>query len=309
MKRMLVIILLVLVLAAGCAPVQQQEQGMVSVYFCPQDDCEAVFVDFIDSAEDSLYCALYDVTLDSVISKLREKTSEVDVKLVVDDRNYGDVIGLGIAKADNSSALMHNKFCIVDNKKVLTGSYNPTSHKNHDNIVIINSQLAAAAYLSEFGELWNGMFGDGELSVGFAGTVQPWFCPEDNCADKLKQQIIGAQDSIYFMTFSFTDNDVANELIIRHMDGVAVNGMFENSQISQYSVYDLLKFQEFNVTLFNGSGFLHHKVFIIDGKTVITGSYNPTKSGNTRNDENMLIIYDENMAQLFLDEFGKVAKT
>lgn len=53
---------------------------------------------------------------------------------------------------------------------------------------------------------------------------------------------------------------------------------------------------------------MHHKVFIIDGKTVVTGSFNPTAGGNTRNDENILIIEDEEIAELFLEEFDKVRK-
>jgi phosphatidylserine/phosphatidylglycerophosphate/cardiolipin synthase-like enzyme len=51
---------------------------------------------------------------------------------------------------------------------------------------------------------------------------------------------------------------------------------------------------------------MHHKVFIIDGKTVITGSMNPTAGGNERNDENVLIIEDEGIAGLYLEEFEKV---
>ena len=48
---------------------------------------------------------------------------------------------------------------------------------------------------------------------------------------------------------------------------------------------------------------LHHKVFVIDGSIVVTGSYNPTLSGNTRNDENMLIIHDRGIAQQYIQEF------
>ena len=53
-------------------------------------------------------------------------------------------------------------------------------------------------------------------------------------------------------------------------------------------------------------GNMHHKVFIIDSETVITGSYNPTESGNKRNDENLIIIHDKKIAEKYLEEFGKV---
>jgi phosphatidylserine/phosphatidylglycerophosphate/cardiolipin synthase-like enzyme len=50
---------------------------------------------------------------------------------------------------------------------------------------------------------------------------------------------------------------------------------------------------------------MHHKTSIIDEKTVITGSMNPTACGNERNDENMLVIEDEGIAGLYLEEFEK----
>ena len=51
---------------------------------------------------------------------------------------------------------------------------------------------------------------------------------------------------------------------------------------------------------------MHHKVMIIDGEIVITGSYNFSRSAETRNDENMIFIYNREIAELFLDEFEKV---
>jgi len=51
---------------------------------------------------------------------------------------------------------------------------------------------------------------------------------------------------------------------------------------------------------------MHHKVFIIDNETVITGSFNPTKNADLRNDENILIIHNKWIAKKYLKEFEKV---
>jgi phosphatidylserine/phosphatidylglycerophosphate/cardiolipin synthase-like enzyme len=48
---------------------------------------------------------------------------------------------------------------------------------------------------------------------------------------------------------------------------------------------------------------MHHKFFIIDNTTTITGSYNPTKHANTANDENILIIHNENISNAYVNEF------
>ena len=48
---------------------------------------------------------------------------------------------------------------------------------------------------------------------------------------------------------------------------------------------------------------MHHKVFIIDNETVITGSYNPTKHANEKNDENILVIHGREIAGEYVQEF------
>ena len=51
---------------------------------------------------------------------------------------------------------------------------------------------------------------------------------------------------------------------------------------------------------------MHHKVFIIDNETVITGSMNPTGNGDKYNDENILIIRNKEITGRFLQEFANV---
>ena len=51
---------------------------------------------------------------------------------------------------------------------------------------------------------------------------------------------------------------------------------------------------------------MHHKVIIIDGRIVVTGSYNFSKSAKTRNDENTLIMHSPEIAELYIEEFERV---
>ena len=53
---------------------------------------------------------------------------------------------------------------------------------------------------------------------------------------------------------------------------------------------------------------MHHKVFIIDNETVVTGSMNPTGNGNSKNDENILIIHDSEIAKQYAEEFWRIWK-
>ena len=52
---------------------------------------------------------------------------------------------------------------------------------------------------------------------------------------------------------------------------------------------------------------MHHKVIIIDGEIVVTGSYNFSKSAKTKNDENTLILHSPEIAELYIEEFERVS--
>ena len=51
---------------------------------------------------------------------------------------------------------------------------------------------------------------------------------------------------------------------------------------------------------------MHHKVVIIDGASVWTGSYNFTRSAEEYNDEGVLIIHSPALAERYLAEFERV---
>ena len=80
----------------------------------------------------------------------------------------------------------------------------------------------------------------------------------------------------------------------------------EARQVSKYSVFELLSYQGIDVVKDSNPNNMHHKVFIIDGSIVITGSYNPTGNGNKGNDENVLIIYSDDLAKKFENEFASL---
>jgi len=318
-------LLIAALLLSGCSTGKAVEQpsdfvtdsGKISLYFCPQQQCEEQLLQFLDSAQKSIHCALFDIGLPSVQEKLREKRKVMEVQIVTDN-DYLKKFNHPFVKAD-SYGLMHNKFCIIDGKKVSTGSMNPTendAHKNNNNLLLIESAVIAQNYEDEFQELWDGNFKGGsrvknpKVTLNDKGTkdrrVETYFCPEDACAEQVKKELKKAETSIHFMTFSFTHEGIANILLLKNLDGLEVKGVMEVRQISEYSEFDRLLQNKIDVRKDGNKNNLHHKVFIIDGKTVVTGSFNPTANGDKHNDENVIIIEDEGIAKLFTEEFEKV---
>ncbi len=295
--------------------IPEESNSSIDLYFCPVDDCEGELIKTIEMASKKLHCAFYDVDLTGVKNALIPvKEKGVDVKLVVDADNFEFFEELDWAMPDDRSAIMHNKFCIVDDTIVWTGSVNPTyrgTKKNNNNALRIKSVELAANYEDEFDEMWNGGFGRGpeveEPIIVLDGMrVENYFCPEDWCANKVLKILEGANKSIDFMTFSFTHDELGDAVIDKFESGIKVRGVFEKSQNNKYNEYSKMVAEGMDVTWDGNGANMHHKVFIVDRSIVVTGSFNPSKNGDTRNDENVLIIYDSSIAERYLKEFERV---
>ena len=302
-------------------------QSNISIWFPPTqgNEVKSEIINLINSASKSLYVVVYDINDSDIVSALLSAHKKgIDVKVVMDDvqaETEKDIVSplnsAGILKTDNDkNALMHNKFVVIDGSKVLTGSTNWTENclfYNNNNSLLIISDKLAADYTTEFNEMWNGKFGSSSpentpyphVIVGTT-DIQCYFAPEDNVEDHIISEINSAKSYIDFATFTFTSVPISNEIMQKIQEGVKVRGIYETRQATQYCTYDTLKTAGADVIYDGNPKTMHDKVFLIDGQTVMTGSYNPTKQANTENDENLLIIKDSSIAKTYEGEFNKL---
>jgi phosphatidylserine/phosphatidylglycerophosphate/cardiolipin synthase-like enzyme len=135
-----------------------------------------------------------------------------------------------------------------------------------------------------------------------------FFSPDDGVLNALANLVNNAQESIYFLAFSFTSNDLG--AIVREKDeaGLTIAGVMDEEQIAsnQGTEFDPFKQAGLDVRIDGTPGQMHHKVFIVDEKIVVLGSYNFSQSAEERNDENLLIIYNDKIAEQFMMEFRRV---
>ena len=59
----------------------------------------------------------------------------------------------------------------------------------------------------------------------------------------------------------------------------------------------------FEIKYHLGFGLMHNKFAIIDGKVLMTGSFNWTSTAEEKNEENLLIITDEQTIEKYEDRF------
>lgn len=281
----------------------------------------------IGAAQRSVDIAAYEFNLPTLTQAVLDARGRgVTVRVVTDDDDgLGDdettlqqFVSAGIpVVTDDRSALMHNKFVILDGLTVWTGSWNYTvndTYRNNNNALVIRSRQAVANYQAEFDEMFaQGRFGPSSPSttpnVQFAQDGIPigaYFAPEDDVIRAIDDALSRAQRSIRFMTFSFTVDEMADILVSRAGAGVNVQGIFERTgSETEFSELTPLFCAGLQVRQDGNPFVLHHKVFIVDDVTVITGSFNISDNATTSNDENLVIISDPDLAAQYNAEFNR----
>lgn len=138
---------------------------MIQVYF---DNIEDIISQQITSSKKKIIVAVAWFTNHRLLNDLLCATKRnVELKVVILDdilnRNeFGLDFGLlahngaDVRFANSKSGIMHNKFCVIDDK-VITGSYNWTYHanKNHENIIIVDEPGVVDSYCVKFEILFN----------------------------------------------------------------------------------------------------------------------------------------------------------
>jgi phosphatidylserine/phosphatidylglycerophosphate/cardiolipin synthase-like enzyme len=228
-----------------------------------------------------------------------------------------ELIAAGIpVVADGPDGLMHNKFLVIDGAEVWTGSMNLTingAYRHLNNLVRVRSSLLAENFTVEFEEMFlEGFFGQlvlentphPDLTIDDL-RIETYFSPDDSTAERIIQLILGAEESIDLLYYSFTSDGIADALIYQADMGIPVRGVLDayQEEAGEGSEYQRLRGAGLDVFLDRHPEKMHHKVFIIDHSIVVTGSYNLTRSAEIQNDENTLVIHDQDIAGLFEGEF------
>jgi phosphatidylserine/phosphatidylglycerophosphate/cardiolipin synthase-like enzyme len=127
------------------------------------------------------------------------------------------------------------------------------------------------------------------------------FTPSYQCSKLIIHAITQAKHDIRVQAYSFTLESIESALVDAHMRGVDVQVILDKTQENTSAVY----FREHGIPVWIDyrPRIAHNKIMIIDEATVITGSFNFTRSAQERNAENVLMIHDATLAQRYLDNW------
>jgi hypothetical protein len=163
------------------------------------------------------------------------------------------------------------------------------------------SNLGAATYpTSTYTPPAYGAQNYGPQAYGPQGYAQPgygnaniacYFSPRGGCTEAVVNEIRQARQQILVQAYSFTSQPIAAALVEAHKRGVQVYIVLDKSQKSeQYSGADFVANAGIPTLIDSAHQIAHNKIMLIDGQTIITGSFNFTKNAEENNAENLLII-------------------
>ncbi|MEN3190484.1 MAG: phospholipase D-like domain-containing protein [Atribacterota bacterium] len=143
----------------------------IEVYFSLYDDPESIIIKNIDNAKEFINIAMYTFT-DREIAQaiIRAKDRGVDIKIYLDrsqvnaeysKSRYFINNGIKEIRISSNNYIMHNKFAVIDNEIVITGSYNWTAsagERNDENLLVIDDKNIVKKYQNQFNNLWNNKY-------------------------------------------------------------------------------------------------------------------------------------------------------
>jgi phosphatidylserine/phosphatidylglycerophosphate/cardiolipin synthase-like enzyme len=131
---------------------------------------------------------------------------------------------------------------------------------------------------------------------------QVCFTPGNDCTQLIVNTLNKAQESIFLQAYSFTSAPIAKAVVEAKKRGIPVYVILDKSQSpkNKYSSAKYLLDNDIETYIDYKPSIAHNKVMIIDGKILITGSFNFTKAAQMHNAENVIIISDSSLAKIYL---------
>lgn len=139
---------------------------VMGVYFTPPAGAAQAIVRTIDASEREVLVQAYGFTHNGIAQALlRAQARGVQVRVLLDEKSDNTnryVLGLFeqaqlTVRRDGRHAIAHNKVMVIDDKIVITGSFNFTNAaetRNAENFLILKSVELAQAYKAQWEQHW-----------------------------------------------------------------------------------------------------------------------------------------------------------
>ncbi|MCK6618352.1 MAG: phospholipase D-like domain-containing protein [Cyclobacteriaceae bacterium] len=149
---------------------------------------------------------------------------------------------------------------------------------------------------------------DSQLETTESTTV--FFSPGDACRNTIIRQIDLSVKQLQICVFTISDDTITNAILTAHKRGIDIRIITDNDK-SEDEGSDIARLSRHGIAVKMDTtpNHMHHKFMICDAQTLLTGSYNWTRSAAQYNHENILLTSHTAAVKSYLKEFDQLWKT
>lgn len=137
-----------------------------------------------------------------------------------------------------------------------------------------------------------------------------YFTPGGDCLDQIIARLNSARNHVDICVFTISDNRLSNTIEDAFKRGIKIRIISDNDkQHDTGSDVGRLMNQGIPTRFDCTPNHMHHKFCLIDGLTLINGSFNWTRSATERNQENVVISQDSDLVAQFQQQFESLWET
>ena len=141
------------------------------------------------------------------------------------------------------------------------------------------------------------------MSAG-AQQWEVYFSPRGGATEAIVRAVDSARISLHVQAYTISSSPIVKAISVAHRRGVLVQVILDQGQLTdKFSALPSLLAAGVPVWIDAAHQIAHNKIMIIDGETVITGSFNFTRSAEYYNAENLLVIRDKALADRYEANF------
>jgi phosphatidylserine/phosphatidylglycerophosphate/cardiolipin synthase-like enzyme len=138
------------------------------------------------------------------------------------------------------------------------------------------------------------------LVAGYPDTVRTFYSPEDDVHGALRALIGSCQSSLVVAMYGYDDDELAG-MIAHLLDNPAIHCQITLDKSQAGGVHERALLEKYKAEMDSNSvaigtsekgAIMHRKMVIVDGVWRISGSTNWSESGETKQDNELTVIFD-----------------
>ncbi len=141
------------------------------------------------------------------------------------------------------------------------------------------------------------------------GKPRVYFSPGTACREAICSQIRFAKIKIRICVFTISDDEITEELLAAHRRKVTINIITDDDKSFDLGS-DIKRLERAGLKVITDRSpvHMHHKFALFDEETILTGSYNWTRSAADHNYENLIMLQDPGVFKSYEREFERLWK-